>query len=88
MIVVLLLPYSTRDGGGSRSRGGRRGFDAVTRLDDVGFERDGASAAMELEKEAACIAEYLARLVAAPERCGGRRAVLADGGGRCDGGSH
>lgn len=56
-----------------------RGLDAIARLDHVGLERDGSWAAVEFEEEAAGIAEDGAGLVAAPERCGGGCAVLADG---------
>lgn len=55
-----------------------RGLDAIARLDHVGLERDGTWATVEFEEEAAGIAEDGAGLVAAPERCGGGCAVLAD----------
>ena len=56
-----------------------RGLDAIARLDHVGLERNGSWASVELEEEAAGIAEDGAGLIATPER--GRRgcAVLADG---------
>lgn len=47
---------------------GAHGFDTIAAFDDVGLERYWARAAMELEEEAACVAEHRARLVAAPER--------------------
>jgi uncharacterized membrane protein YcjF (UPF0283 family) len=56
-----------------------RGLDAIARLYHVGLERDGSWAAVELEEEAAGVAEDGAGLVAAPERCRGGCAVLADG---------
>jgi len=54
-------------------------LDAVAALDDIGLEGDGPGAAVQLEEEAAGIAEHGAGLVAAPERRGARGAVLADG---------
>jgi hypothetical protein len=56
-----------------------RGLDTVARLDHVGLERDGSWAAVELKEETAGVAENGAGLVAAPERCRGGCAVLADG---------
>lgn len=54
-------------------------LDAIATLDDVCLERDGTGAAVQLEEEAAGVAEDGARLVAAPERRGRRLAVLAGG---------
>ena len=45
---------------------GAHGLDAVTALDDVGLQRDGARAAVQLQKEAAGVAEDGAGLVASP----------------------
>jgi hypothetical protein len=56
-----------------------RGLDTIARLDHVGLERDGSWAAVELKEETAGVAENGAGLVAAPERCRGGCAVLADG---------
>jgi len=47
-----------------------RGLDAVARLDHVGLERDGTRAAVQLEEEAAGVAEDGAGLIATPERSG------------------
>lgn len=44
------------------------GFDTVAALDDIGLERDGAWAAMQLEEQATGIAQDLASLIAPPER--------------------
>ena len=41
-------------------------LDAVAALDDIGLEGDGAGAAVQLEEEAAGIAEDGAHLVASP----------------------
>jgi hypothetical protein len=51
---------------------------AVAALDDIRLERDGARAAVQLQEEAAGIAENRAILIAAPERGSAGRAVLAD----------
>jgi len=53
-------------------------LDAVAALDDVGLEGDGARPAVQLEEEAAGVAQDGARLVTAPERRGAGGAVLAD----------
>ena len=47
-----------------------RGLDAIARLDHVGLERDGTRAAVQLEEEAAGVAEDGAGLIATPERSG------------------
>ena len=41
-------------------------LDSVSALDNVGLERDGARAAVELEEQAAGVAQNRAGLVAAP----------------------
>lgn len=41
-------------------------FDPVSQLDGVRFQADGSGPAMELQKEATCVAQDLARLVTAP----------------------
>jgi len=53
-------------------------LDAVAALDDIRLERDGARAAVQLQEEAAGVAQHGARLIAAPERGGACGAVLAD----------
>lgn len=62
-------------------------LDAVAALDHVGLEGDRARAAVQLEEEAAGIAEHAAGLVATPEWCGRCSAVLTygleDGRRRC-----
>ena len=45
---------------------GPHGLDAVAALDDVGLQRDGTRAAVQLQKEAAGVAEDGAGLVASP----------------------
>jgi hypothetical protein len=57
---------------------GRTSLDAVAAFDDIGLEGDGSRAAVQLQEEAAGIAEDRARLIATPERRGARGAVLAD----------
>lgn len=44
------------------------GLDTVAALDDIGLERNGAWPTMQLEEQAAGIAEYLTSLIASPER--------------------
>lgn len=46
------------------------GLDAVATLDDIGLEGDGARPAVQLEKQAAGIAEDGAGFIATPERSG------------------
>lgn len=53
-------------------------LDAVPALDDIGFEGDGSWAAVQLQEEAAGVAQDRSRLIAAPKRCCARGAVLAD----------
>lgn len=55
------------------------GLDAVAALDDIGLEGYGPWAAVQLQEEAAGVAQHGARLIAAPEGRGARGAVLADG---------
>jgi hypothetical protein len=57
---------------------GSASLDAVAALDDIGLERDGARAAVQLQEEAAGVAEDGARLIAAPEGRRARSAILAD----------
>lgn len=52
------------------------GLDAIATLDDIGLERDWPGPAMQLEKQAAGIAEDCARFIASPERGGGGLTVL------------
>lgn len=54
-------------------------LDPVATLNDVRFQADGSRLAVEFEEEAARVAQHGAGLIAAPERCGGGAAVLADG---------
>jgi hypothetical protein len=51
-------------------------LDAVTALDDIGFERDRAWSAVQLQEEAAGVAQDRASLIASPERRRARCAVL------------
>jgi hypothetical protein len=53
-------------------------LDAVAALDDVRLERDGPWAAMQLQEEAAGIAQDGAGFIASPQRRGARGTVLAD----------
>jgi hypothetical protein len=53
------------------------GLDAVAALDDICLERDGSRSAVQLQEEAAGVAENRTCLIAAPERCCARSAVLA-----------
>lgn len=43
-------------------------FHTITRLNDIGFETDGSGGAMELEEEAAGIAQDGAHLITTPKR--------------------
>lgn len=43
-------------------------LDTIAALDDIGLERNGAWSAVQLEKQAAGIAEDLTSLIASPER--------------------
>ena len=54
-------------------------LDAVAALDDIGLEGDGSWTAMQLQEQAAGVAEDGAGFIAAPERRGARCAVLAYG---------
>lgn len=58
---------------------GRASLDAVATLDDIGLEGDGPRAAVQLQEEAAGVAEHRAGLIASPEGRRARGAVLADG---------
>ena len=53
-------------------------LNTIAALDDIGLERDGSRPAVQLQEEAAGIAENGTRLVASPEGCGACSAVLAD----------
>lgn len=55
------------------------GLDTIATLDDIGLERDWSRAAVQLEEQAAGIAEDGARFIASPERGGGSLTVLAGG---------
>lgn len=57
---------------------GSASLDAVAALDDIGLERDGSRAAVQLQEEPAGVAEDGARFIATPERSGACRAVSAD----------
>lgn len=52
-------------------------LDAVAALDDIGLEGDGSWAAMQLQEQAAGVAQNGAGFITAPERCSARCAVLA-----------
>ena len=67
------MHYPLASGVGAASLG------TVSRLDDIGLEADGARPAVQLEKEAASVAEYEAVFITAPERRGTCRTVLANG---------
>lgn len=54
------------------------GLNAVATLDDISLERDRSRSAVQLQEEAAGIAENGARLIASPERRSACGAVLAD----------
>ena len=54
-------------------------LDAVAALDNVCLEGNGPRPAVQLEEQAAGIAEDGAGLVATPQRSGGRLTILADG---------
>lgn len=56
-----------------------RGLDAVPALDHIGLEAYRARTAVQLEEQAAGVAQDGANLIAAPERGGAGGAVLADG---------
>lgn len=58
---------------------GPHGLDAVATLDYIGLEGNRARATVQLEKQAAGVAQDRAHLVASPERRGGCAAVLACG---------
>jgi hypothetical protein len=53
-------------------------LDAVAALDNIGLERDGAGSAVELQEQAAGVAQDRAGLIAAPEGRGAGAAILAD----------
>ena len=54
-----------------------RGFDTVPALDNVCFQADRTRSAMELEEQAARVAEHGTGFIATPERSGACRAILA-----------
>ena len=56
-----------------------RGLDAIPALDNIRFQADGTRPAVELEKQAARVAEDGAGFVATPERGGACGTVLAHG---------
>ena len=51
----------------------------VSRLDHIGFKADWARPAVQLEEQAASVAQDEAIFIAAPKRRGARRAILANG---------
>jgi hypothetical protein len=54
-----------------------RGLDTIPTLDNVCFQADRTRSAVELEEQAARVAEHGAGIIATPERCGTCRAILA-----------
>lgn len=50
---------------------------AISALDHIGLEADWASAAMQLQEQATCIAENLPILVSTPKRSGSSQTILA-----------
>lgn len=54
-------------------------LDAISTLDHIGLQADRTRPSVQLEKQAAGVAEHRALLIASPERCSACRAVLAYG---------
>lgn len=55
----------------------RRTFDTIATFDHISLEADRSRTAVQLEEEAAGIAEDGANLIPPPQRCGRRLAILA-----------
>jgi len=53
-------------------------LDPITTLDDICFEADGSRSIVQLEEQAASVAQNRARVIATPQRCCAGFAVLAD----------